>query len=482
LAKIHPNLTYAGQRKEYLFLVKRRSPTFANIKRNLIIIPGRPGAYPHGKEILVRTETVDIEVTASYPMNLEETLEDFSKWIIQEDPQPLIFDNEPNRTYFAFIEGDFLPQIIGNVAYGTITFICPDPYKYGELKPLILPQDTSVVNVDVEGQVETFPTIRATFKRSSEFIALAPDEERLFMIGESPEVEVPVVPYEQLILHDELSTLTPWTAVNSTDLDGGTATMPMEVNGGYRFYVPDYGTGPKWHGAAVKRALPESLQDFLIQAQFTQRSDNIDSLGRVELYLLDVNGDIIGKMQIRDGDFQRYVNTAFVSLGTGLNSRDIILRKDQRLNYFQEGILRIRRVGNKITAQVARIDPVTKKQTYQVSGTFIDVENLYQAQVAQVMINISAYGSNPPSLQYADDLKVWKVNPYQPTEVPMIFEAGDELEIDMNRNKIFKNGLPFMQYLQPGSDFFGLKPGANTLFVQPPDAADIELDYRSRWY
>ncbi len=415
-------------------------------------------------------------------VHLQQLKEDFASWLVSDKPEELKFDDEPDRTYFALYLDELDLAEKATRGDGTLNFLCIDPYKYGSFNTVSIPPNTSSYEFSVEGQVKTFPTIKATFKKSSEFIAFSPDEERLFMIGESPEVDVPVVPYEQLILHDELSTLTPWTPVNSLNLDGGTATMPMGVSGGYRLYVPDYGTGAKWHGAAVKRALSESLQDFLVQAKFTQRSDNVDSLGRVELYMLDVTGNIVAKLQIRDGDFKRYVNTGVAVLGTGLNSKEFINHKDIRFNNFQEGLLRMRRVGNLITAQIARIDPVTKLQTYQTTGTYIDIENLYQAPIAQIMINISAHGTNPPSIQYADEIKVWKVNKYQEIEIPEIFNIGDVVEIDMNRNKIFKNGLPFMKYLQPGSDFFSLEPGQNTLKVFPPDAADIQIDYRSRWY
>lgn len=474
---------FNGVRKDFVTdLIDTVRPVFAPVSRNILSIPGRPGAVLQSTDTEVRVIPVPVLITADDSIHLQNRKEELATWLITDDVRELIFDDEPDRIYYAIVDGNLDLNELVSTGKGTITFICPDPYKYGESHSVIAPTNASSVSINTIGHVETYPVITATLKKTAEFIAFAPDEDKVLMIGESPEVDVPVVPYEQLILHDELSTLSPWTAVNSSDLDGGTATMPMSVSGGYRFYVPDYGSGSLWHGAAVKRALPEQLQDFLIQAKFTQRSDNVKSLGRVELYLLDATGDIIGKLQIRDGDLQRYVNTGVVTLGSGLNSKDIIMRKDTQLNNFQEGTLRIRRVGQSFSAEIARVDPVTKRVTFSTVGFYTDVDNLHHRKVAQIMINISAHGTSPPSIQYADEVKVWKVNTFQETEIPIIFHPGDVVEIDMNTNKIYKNGLLFMKYLQPGSDFFSLKPGENTVKIFPPDAADIKIDYRSRWY
>src|SRR5690625_7896058 len=48
------------------------------------------------------------------------------------EPEPLIFDLEPNRTYYVILSDQTDVEKIGRTGQGEIEFICPDQYMYGE--------------------------------------------------------------------------------------------------------------------------------------------------------------------------------------------------------------------------------------------------------------------------------------------------------------------------------------------------------------
>ena len=448
-------------------------------------VGGKDGAYLFGKKVEPRFFTVEIMFIG----DVVQEKRSLASVLDTDEPKPLEFSDEPNRTYYAIVSDDTDIDHILNVGRGEITFVALDPYAYGQEHLQSYQNVTSISDtLAVNGQVETFPTIRVEFKEKSEFFAIGAGDElstKTLMVGQSPDTEEETVEYEELVFYDDLSTTTGWSKVTSSNLDGGTAQMDMASDGS-RFYVPDYGSGDRWHGAAVKRALPEPLQDFLIQAKVTQRSTGTSAanqVGRVEVYLLDANDNTVGKLIMRCSDPYNYTNYGFARLGQGSNSHYMIKRKDRRFNYFKEGVLRMRRVGNRFSAYIARIDPETGRSTFTVSRYYTDIDEHHLAEVTQVMINISAFGTHPPTTQFADEVKVWKVNDYDAEEaVPEIFEEGDVLEIDMARNRVLKNGMPFMEYLNPTSEFFGLKAGDNALAISSGGLADVQISYKSRWY
>lgn len=107
-------------------------PSWAPITRGYQKIPGLPGAHLL-KKPQVESRPLPIPVyIKSIDMNvLQAVKEDLARWLIHDEPKPLIFDDEIHRTYYAVIDGKFdIDEFIRN-GRGVLPFVCPDPYKYG---------------------------------------------------------------------------------------------------------------------------------------------------------------------------------------------------------------------------------------------------------------------------------------------------------------------------------------------------------------
>ncbi|MBT2680056.1 phage tail family protein [Bacillus sp. ISL-35] len=157
------NFTFNGGKKDYISLLSsERRPAFAPISRRLVTKPGLPGAHLVGTDTSPRVlpEPILIDKEKSGYSNIEKLKEDLAAWLIKTDPVNLIFDDEPDRIYYALVEGTLEFEESYNYLIGTISFICPDPYKYGAEDTVLL-DAAPIMNM---GTAEIPLIINATFK------------------------------------------------------------------------------------------------------------------------------------------------------------------------------------------------------------------------------------------------------------------------------------------------------------------------------
>src|SRR5699024_9183442 len=112
-------------------------------------------------------------------------------------------------------------------------------------------------------------------------------------------------PYERYerILTANGTNMTGWIKEGNV-VDGGIVSGNMESNGS-RFQAESFGSGSNWHGPAIKRSLPETLTDFRIKTRIAFGNTRNNYIGRIEMYLLDVNGETVAKIALKDNQGAR---------------------------------------------------------------------------------------------------------------------------------------------------------------------------------
>ncbi len=101
------------------------------ITSRTITIPGRPGAYYTDSEYDMRQIRVEIVFLEKSLTDIRTKVRDIAAWLKPEVLKPLVFDDEPDKTYLAVLsEGSEIEEIV-YTGKGEITFICPDPYAFG---------------------------------------------------------------------------------------------------------------------------------------------------------------------------------------------------------------------------------------------------------------------------------------------------------------------------------------------------------------
>ena len=141
------------------------------MKRNFLSTPGYPGARLLGTETEPRPLPVPVGIIVPDGTNLEMLKEEIASWLITDQPAELIFDVEPNRTYLAVADDSFDLDEFVTLGIGTITFICPMPYKLGYTQTVDF--QTSALgltaNVQNKGTVHSNPIIEIDIKNQTHF-------------------------------------------------------------------------------------------------------------------------------------------------------------------------------------------------------------------------------------------------------------------------------------------------------------------------
>lgn len=173
------SFTFDGISKPYLTVLKdsNRQP-WAPIEWTYQDVPKRPGALPVKKNTGVRALPLPVFLKGKSIEDLQKVKEDLAEWLIHDEPKPLIFDDEPDRIYYAVVDGSFDPDEILKWGQGVIPFICPDPYKYGEGESLIL-GDFPIRNV---GTLKTNPVFSIKFMSNTTNYTVSINEKTLKVI------------------------------------------------------------------------------------------------------------------------------------------------------------------------------------------------------------------------------------------------------------------------------------------------------------
>jgi predicted phage tail component-like protein len=470
-------MTFNGLTKDYVTVLRgRKRPTWAPITRNLTSIPSMPGAYHSSTDVAPRVIEVPIVIKSTSIPNLQTLKEDLAGWLVTSEPCELSFDDEPNRTYYAMVDGELDVDEIVTVGVGIVKFICPDPYKYGDQNTL--PFSNGQLTVNNTGSADTYPVITATVTKATTFLAVASQFDTM-MVGQPQNADnTPANPFDS-VLHEGMDSLNGW-AVSALVPDGGIKAGTMTA--GVVFKASDYGTGSTWHGPVMQKSLSQQVQDFQIDITCKFETTTVAQAGRLEVYLLDVNSKVIGKLAIKD-----YTN------GTELTMPEIYVKNDSKTNFvlvrnsadnFNDfyGMLRLKRKGREFWASVIRVNPTTGKKISTKEKYLFDTNSDFQGQLSSIAVHFGANGTwSVPTTNQIHEISVVKLNSLTDTQVPYLAQPNDVIEIDHANNSITLNGDSILDKKDFVSNFFPLKKGANLLVVQPSDSVDAQIVYRERY-
>ncbi|MCU7525658.1 MAG: hypothetical protein HF308_14365 [Ignavibacteria bacterium] len=469
-------LTFNGVKKPYLVTLRgKRRPSWAPLKRNLIEIPGMPGAHLDGTDVGVRQLDIPVLIESKDFAELKTMTEDLAAWLVTSEPKELIFDDEPNRIYYAVVDGTFDPEEIVRVGAGNITFICPDPYKYGVDK---ISKFTNTGIVNVNGTATSEPVTTVTVSQDTTFVAISNGDD-VNMIGMPMEVQQTAVSPLERKFSNDMGSLAGW--VDSVSVEGGVITGTMKTTG-YSFYTDTYGANAGWHGPAKKISLGSSIQDFQIDA-YVKQSSTSGKVGSVEVALLDANNNFVAKMTLTKRAGSSVANWVLLRAGNVTNGYDILNTrgaKDSTWANF-DGMLRISRVGDEWNVYAALVDS-KGVHSARAGATWFDTKNIATNPVTQVQVQLWQYGTTAATQQYVSDVKVFKVNVGDDLQVPIVAHAGDVIEFDHQNDIIRRNGEDIRKEKAFIGEYFELTPGANFIDVEPSDSIQsTEVRWRDRW-
>ncbi|MCM3739240.1 phage tail family protein [Oceanobacillus luteolus] len=494
------SLTFNGIKKDWLFLLKGRSkPPFASVRRNLLTTSGMDGAYLQSTNVqplLINQPVGFIVYDDEHALRLKDEL---ATWLFTDRPAELEFDDEPGRTYFAVVQNtleDF--DKFAEFRQGTIQFLVLDGYGYGPERTRMPITDTATIKN--EGTAETEPIIELEVNESITY-AMVQNQDDLIQLGEEtyPKFmmvgrphDVEQTPFEkyQRVYYTNANDLVGWTTAANSDIDGGVVAGNI-VSRNNRFVADSYGEGSNWHGPAIKTSVPRPIRDFRLSAfvGFLNESQG-NMVGRLEIYLLDINGNAVAKMALKDTSANRAAVFAEMRAGDR-NSNDMILsgfpNRETGWNNFS-GQLRISREWdermkeNAWSAYVALVDTSTGRHHGRRMVSEWRDGGKYSRTVAQIVVHIGTVGNHTPvhansgvsSIILQEIVK-------EPEGVPYIAHAGDIITFDSKTEDVFINGEPRNDLLDFGTDFINLVKGDNRLIFHPSSFSRRVVKYREKF-
>ncbi|PEX50202.1 phage tail protein [Bacillus cereus] len=492
------SFAFNKERKEFVQIEKGwKRPTWAPLKRNLLSVPGYPGARLLNTQTEIRILSIPVGIIVPDGGDLELLKEEIASWLITDQPAELIFDVEPNRTYLAVVDDGFDPDEFVTLGQGVIKFICPMPYKLGKTNTHTFTQNWSTEitsNFTNKGSVEAPPIIEMIVKKPSTFLDIwfgkYPLERNYFRIGYPLTVEESTVQERERVLWDEMSSVVGWTPVTG-QVEEMKGTGELKVKDGTSIYCPYYGEeGTKgFHGGISKKSIPGGpIQDFEMEARVHLQSKNIDQMGRVEVLLLDEASNVVARINMNDLYADAEITKAYMRVGnngTPNSIRKLVDTTGAHPNTFNNfnGRLRIARRGKEWSVYVARFKDGTEIDDASFVERWIDETGnpMTERKIAQVMIAICRYDRNTPVYtMQIDDLKIWKINKVPSNTKPYIFDTGDKVIIDTERSLVTINGKDAINIKDIFSEFPKIIRGDNRIDIMPPDV-NATISYRERY-
>ncbi|MGG0258018.1 distal tail protein Dit [Bacillus mycoides] len=484
---------FNNERKKYIQIAKGwKRPNWAPLKRNFLSTPGYPGARLLNTQTEMRVLTIPVGVIVPDDADLEMVKEEIASWLITDQPVELIFDVEPNRTYLAVVDDSFDPDEFVTLGIGTLTFICPMPYKLGPVQKKTL----AIANGDLKtsflnkGSVESNPIIEIKVGAQSPYLDVWNDDE-YFRIGYPTGGKTRVVKQNDRLIWDEMTNLTIWEAITGK-IGIYKSSGAMKVWQGYTFTSDLYGTGAndEWHGPFMKRTIPNTsgvIQDFKIDVQMNFQSEHWNRMGKTVVMLLDANDNVIVELAMADEYMSHEMTTAQAIIDPGSSRKWIADEMGMYSDTFNDfrGHVSVARRGKEWSFYFAKyrknteIDDASFVRTWRDNS---DSNPMTARPVAKIAVGCIAYGANSPvDVAFIEDVKFWKINTLTIDETPYIFDIGDKIQIDTERSLVTINGTNAIALKDIFSSFPVIKRGQNAVIIRPANVGIAELTYRERF-
>ncbi|WP_412675677.1 distal tail protein Dit [Bacillus mycoides] len=475
----------------------KKRPAWAPLERMFLEVPHYPGGRLLRTQTKMRKILVPIALLYDSAEEAEKLKEEIADWLITDQPRELMFDDEKDRTFLAIIDETLdLDQLV-DIGEGTLTFICPMPYKLGKTNThtFIREATTEITSYFTnKGSVEAPALIEIDVNKPSTFLDVwfgaYPYDRDYFRIGYPLTVEETTVQERERVMWDDMSTIVGWTPVKG-QVEEMQGTGELKPKDNTAIYCPFYGEeGTKgFHGGIAKKNIPGGpIQDFEMEARVHLQSKHIDQMGRVEVLLLDDTSNIVARINMNDLYWDAEITKAHMKVGnsgTPNSIRKLVDTSGAHPNTFNNfyGRLRIARRGKEWSVYVARFKDGTEIDDASLVERWIDESGnpMTERKIAQVMIAICRWDRNTPVYtMQIDDLKIWKVNKVPSNTKPFIFDTGDKVIIDTERSLVTINGKNAINIKDIFSNFPTIIRGDNRIDIMPPDVKAI-VSYRERY-
>lgn len=438
-------------------------------------VTGMPGAYLNNNNIQVRIIEVPVVILSDSFSDLQKVKEDMAEWLIHDEAKELVFEDEPDRVYFALVHGELdLVELVG-VGSGVITFICPDPFKYGKEQTESFTSD--MLTLPYNGTAPASPIFELEVLKPVTFAMVQNQFSEYQMIGTPIDVDTQVVDKTTPIIFEYGQSLDDWYTP-SGDWTGTFATTENAI------VIGKWGTGKEWHGAALMKEITP-LDDYEIELYVYLRTERDDQTFRVSTNYYDENMNELGMLRLWDKTTNQTRKVVEARMGPYVGDDINYLISHRNYNIQGQrvwgGIIRVRKEGNKFTFYAARVTQ-GGRHVSALTKTYTDVNKEYAGKLKYVRFDIANFGNtNKPNEVRIEHIKVNKLAQLNVDQTPYIANPGDKITLNNFKKEILLNGEDVKELKDFGGSFFNLHKGDNQLVVHPSNSFKATAKWRNRY-
>lgn len=448
------------------------------------------GSRIHWSRIIERIISVKITMKGGSIPDLREKITDLAMVLTSDRDVEIQFSDEPHLVYYGRFNGFTNEFEVSSKTQIEFEIICGDPYKYSKKEKEFEINDDVIV-VENEGNESTAPIIELTAHKPTTYAMIenGVDEYNLVGFPLEEDGQEEIVDDRVSIFREDGSTLNEWSTTlyevdkNFIDVSG---TMTSDGAG---IRAESYGKGNKMHGPAVTKELPKALQDFEITADLDIISRRDIENWRAEVYFLDENLKMLGKMGVKDNSrtFKRRFGLGRVGhyRGTGKSNGYAIGSHNYSRNTNVDATimhLKVKREGDLYTFYIGRWR--TGRYQWVVEETYKDKAGTFNGRLKYITLFLGNYQDRPvPFRMRFNKVEVFELKQLTVDQTPYILRPGDVVTFDHVKEDILINGENAMRLKNfgVGNSFWQLLKGYNSVTISPPDTFTGKIKYREKY-
>ena len=252
-------------------------PSLPTMSHSSIEMFERDGAVYNGMSYDTRSIRITFVIKKDNADDYETAVRDVKNTFATKEEAALYLGKEDRYMWCVPIDDLYITEVGTYCATGEVNLIAYDPYWYDN-EILSAHSETKTVTVDVEGDVETPPTIHIGVSGDASFYQIENTRTgEKILLGEIPRATSGTTKKKyNAILSDNMKSTSGW-AQSSTNIDSGMATggTIAVTSGGNGIKCGDFGSassGSKWHGACYMKNLPKPVKNFKVRIRMEHNS------------------------------------------------------------------------------------------------------------------------------------------------------------------------------------------------------------------
>lgn len=385
-----------------------------------------------------------------------------------DEPKPLIFENMPDRIFYAVPTGDLDFDEISILGAGTITWLIPDGLAHSATEKEFMAtinddgiMETTIVNNGTESVPISY---EITHNHENGYIGIV-SEYGAMQFGQISERDEEVKQKSEVLLNYANG-----QEIYNALTKGGAFISPYLNNGSFRVNTVDnvkyleidsnnVGSGSYWHGAGGYKKIPADAnghvgaKNFKASAKVWFQGTAARQQGAID-FCISNGGDIIASFQIWDGQTGTHQSYVDMFIGKTLKKRYTYNADASGWSSRNDGQIYIQKSGELFTfgfgtERYQFREPSMKDVEADQINVFLSLasgDTYWQMTWACV----EKIGFRTDSVDYNYD-------------IPNRYPSGTIVAINGEEGRIYVDGVPHMEDEITGTQYFLAPPGETTV-------------------